>query len=602
MVTWYLIALLLLEQDSILLRQETDGGVVTVNWLSNIRMAYKILCLVFVAAIGLAAVSFTGFSSLRATEQTVDELSSVYLPAKQYLADNQLNMRKIQSGMLEAIATPQPDRRVKMKKDLEDKYTPDFLAAWNSYKELAGQMNGGAGIDAVEQAWNEYRSTAQQVIALTIAGQHEAASTLYAGEGIRKLNALKNSLNDLQEACDAEVSRAQAANAAESAATNRRMVVISLIAFVLLVLSAVYIIREITDALSKMIGVCRELKEGDFSDHSDSMERGDEFGEMWAALLAVRTNLRRLMGKFSETSEQLAAASEQLTASSQQSADASGQVAQSVTDAAGAATQQQDSVDRSNQAVAEVSASVHEIESTSVRVAAHAQQASKRAQAGTDAVETAVCQMRDVESTVQSSAAIVDKLGQRSKEIGQIVDTISEISDQTNLLALNAAIEAARAGEAGRGFAVVADEVRKLAEQSQEAAQRIAALIQGIRQDTDEAVSSMQAGRDKVVAGAGSVSALKENFSEIVGLIEGIAGEIQGISESMRGVTGDTEQITSAVARLSQSSQRISDEMQTVSAATEEQTASAQDIARASESLSNLAQELQNAIRVFKLS
>lgn len=341
----------------------------TVNWLSNIRMAYKILCLAFVAAIGLAAVSFNGFSSLRATEQTVDELSSVYLPAKQYLADNQLNMRKIQSGMLEAIATPQPDRRVKMKKDLEDKYTTDFLAAWNSYKELAGQMNGGAGIDAVEQAWKEYRSTAQQVIDLTIAGQQEAASALYAGEGIRKLNALKNSLNDLQEACDAEVSQAQAANAAESAATNRRMVVISLIAFVLLVFAAVYIIREITGALSKMIGVCRELKEGDFSDHSVSMERGDEFGEMWAALLAVRTNLRRLMGKFSETSEQLAAASEQLTASSQQSAEASGQVAQSVTDAAAAAAQQQDSVDRSNQAVAEVSASVHEIESTSVRVA-----------------------------------------------------------------------------------------------------------------------------------------------------------------------------------------------------------------------------------------
>ena len=565
-------------------------------------MAYKILCLVLAAAIGLAAVSLNGYLSLGTAEETVDTMSRVYMPATKYLAEDQLNLRKVQGAMLEAIATPDPARREKMKKDVVEKFDTDFNTSWQAYSEL---MQSNAEISPkladTKANWEAYKAVALQVIDLTIDNRVDDASHLYAGDGIKKLNALKNGLNELQEICDAAVAADDEANDAEAAAANIRMIVISLIAFVLLFVAASYIIKEITTALKQMISVCSRLQQGDFRDDGVAFERQDELGEMWTALQNVRNNLRGLMDKFNNTAQQLAAASEELTASSQQSADASGQVAQSVMDAAEAASNQQEAVSRSNEAVSGVAASVENIQRNSARVAGNSMEASAKAKNGMAAVDNAVMQMQEVESTVQESAVIVDQLGTSSQEIGQIVDTITAITSQTNLLALNAAIEAARAGEAGRGFAVVADEVRKLAEQSQESAQRIATLVADIQKNTDNAVHSMQSGRERVVAGAESVEGLKENFSEIVALIDGMAGEIKEIAEAIGGVAGETKEITTAVDQLSHHSSNIANEMQNVSATTEQQTASAQNIAQASDSLANLAQELQLAIQVFKL-
>ncbi|MCM0759498.1 methyl-accepting chemotaxis protein [Sporomusa sphaeroides DSM 2875] len=132
--------------------------------------------------------------------------------------------------------------------------------------------------------------------------------------------------------------------------------------------------------------------------------------------------------------------------------------------------------------VEQISDGISEVAANSDYVSSNSGQAADKAQEGNTAVDKAVSQMIHIEQTVNNSSQVVAKLGERSKEIGQIVDTISGIAGQTNLLALNAAIETARAGEQGKGFAVVAEEVRNLAEQSQTAAKQIAALINEIRE------------------------------------------------------------------------------------------------------------------------
>ncbi len=210
-------------------------------------------------------------------------------------------------------------------------------------------------------------------------------------------------------------------------------------------------------------------------------------------------------------------------------------------------------------------------------------------------------QMASIEKTVSSSAQVVTKLGERSKEIGQIVDTISGIAGQTNLLALNAAIEAARAGEQGRGFAVVAEEVRKLAEQSQEAAKEIAILISEIQSETDKAVVAMSDGTREVKVGAEVVNSAGQSFKEIVLLVNEESAQIKEISAAIQQMAAGSQQIVASAHDIDRISKDAAAQTQTVSAATEEQSASMEEIAASSQALAKMAEELQTAVRKFTI-
>ena len=209
--------------------------------------------------------------------------------------------------------------------------------------------------------------------------------------------------------------------------------------------------------------------------------------------------------------------------------------------------------------------------------------------------------MNSIAQTVQQTGEIVGKLGERSKEIGNIVEIISNISGQTNLLALNAAIEAARAGEHGRGFAVVAEEVRKLAEESQNASQKISDLIQSIQAETSQAVASMEEGRREAEKGKENVTATGESFSEILSMIGDVKKASLAVSERVLQLREDMNTIVDGMGEVDTSAKGIGSESQNVSAATEEQAAGMEEIASSSRSLANMANDLQTETDKFKV-
>ena len=327
----------------------------------------------------------------------------------------------------------------------------------------------------------------------------------------------------------------------------------------------------------------------------------DELGEVGSSINKMIDNLVMLVGQIQNTSQQVAASSEELTASADQSAQVTQQIAQSIMHVASLSNDQVNSVGEAGGVVQEISAGVEETAATVSMAAEQAGQAVNTAKEGNQIIDQAVEQMRSIETTVNESAEVVTKLGQRSKEIGAIVDTISGIAGQTNLLALNAAIEAARAGEQGKGFAVVAEEVRKLAEQSQEAAKQIGQLISEIQNDTDAAVVAMNNGTQEVHQGTAVVTKAGDAFVQILDMVQNVNAQSGEIARTMEDLARGTQKIVESASGVERSSKDVAAESQTVSAATEEQSASMEQIASSSRSLANLAQELQAASEKFRI-
>ena len=366
-------------------------------------------------------------------------------------------------------------------------------------------------------------------------------------------------------------------------------------------LSSSWVAHSVARPVGAVTSALAEVANGNLTGRDLSIESTNEVGRLATALNAMKNNMADLVRQIQGNAQQVAASSEKLTASAEQSAQAANQVAVSITEVANGVPEQLTAANETSAVVEQMSAGIQQVAANTNHVAEQSARAADKAQVGGKAVEKAVNQMVHIEDTVNTSAQVVAKLGERSKEIGQIVDAISGIAGQTNLLALNAAIEAARAGEQGRGFAVVAEEVRKLAEQSQEAAKRIVELIGEIQGDTDKAVIAMNEGTREVKTGAEVVNAAGVAFREIVELVSQVSSQVREISAAIQQMASGSQQIVGSVRKIDALSKQSAGEAQSVSAATEEQLASMEEIATSSQALAQLAQTLQEAVAKFRV-
>lgn len=352
------------------------------------------------------------------------------------------------------------------------------------------------------------------------------------------------------------------------------------------------------DELGHHIG---EMAQGNLRLNPLVVDSGDELGQMADGFNTMLHQLKSIITQTMNTAEQVAASSEELTASSHQAAEAATHVAQSVVDVAAGMEKQLSSMDDAKNSIDTAFDDINVMTEKTNGVTENTEQMAGAADTGAQLMQNAMDKINSIERSVANSAEVVRKLGENSKQIGEIVDSISSIADQTNLLALNAAIEAARAGEAGRGFAVVAEEVRKLAEQSQESAEEIKNRIAVIQGDTKEAVDAMESGTQEVALGTQAIRDVGEQFQDITARVSSIKYEMEGINSAVQTVSGRMQDVVGAMDNIDKVCRDTSEETQTISAAAEEQSASSEEIASAAHSLASLATDLQDTMGKFKV-
>ncbi|HEY3424575.1 MAG TPA: methyl-accepting chemotaxis protein [Negativicutes bacterium] len=363
---------------------------------------------------------------------------------------------------------------------------------------------------------------------------------------------------------------------------------------------SIILTRMVCRPLVRMLSAANAYADGDLSVPVD-FESADELGELAVALNKMQDSFKNIISNILQSSRQVAAASDTMSASVEQSAQAAEQVDMSTNQVAEDAEKQLDGVNATSAVAEQMVANVEQIAANITTVVDASKGTGTAAHAGLKTVDVAVRQMQSIEQAVVGSAQIVAQLGEYSQAIGQIVNTISGIASQTNLLALNAAIEAARAGEQGRGFAVVADEVRKLAEQSGQSAKQIASLIHAIQGATNQAIAAMESGTREVKTGTEVVTTAGKAFSEIAEHIDQVAAQVQEISYAITEMAGGSEQIVTTIQDFAVISKHIVSQTQTVSAATQQQSSSMQAITASGQSLSQMALDLHDAVNRFKI-
>lgn len=432
---------------------------------------------------------------------------------------------------------------------------------------------GKQHLKAMTDARSDYTRNLDAVIALIDSGDRDKARQEMLTTLRKAQTAYLGSIDAMIDYQGKEV--AKVGSLAHHTVTQSRIIISILLVCSALIalLLALLIVRSITRPMAELVLVNNRLADGDLTVTTGVTGR-DEVGQLADSSRKMVANLLSTINRLAETANQVASASVQLQATAEQIATGAEEVASQTSTVATASE--------------EMAATSGDIAQNCALAAESSRQTSDSAARGSEVIQETISGMTRIAEQVRNSAQTVEQLGTRSEQIGNIIGTIEDIADQTNLLALNAAIEAARAGEQGRGFAVVADEVRALAERTTKATKEIADMIKSIQNETKVAVSAMEEGVMEVGKGAETSHKSAEALEIVLRQIGDMAQQINQIATAAEEQTATTGEITTNI-------HQITDVVHSTARG-------AGETAMAASQLAAHAQSLQDLVRTFKLA
>ena len=376
---------------------------------------------------------------------------------------------------------------------------------------------------------------------------------------------------------------------------------VGLIVIIAAIIVGIVTANIITKPIRMVVTYMQNLANGDLRQEPLAINSQDELRTLVDATNTMNNQLRGTLTVISDVAETVAANSEEIAQSSNEVRSGAEQVARTMQELAEGAEQQASSATDLAQIMDNFSSTVGIATQEGEELMAHSQSVRDLTLTGQRYMNDSTQQMNDIDDIVQIAVQKVEGLNEQSKEISELVLVIDSIADQTNLLALNAAIEAARAGEQGKGFAVVADEVRKLAEQVSLSVTDISSIVTRIQDETADVTKSLQAGYAEVKKGTAQITETDATFRQISEEVNGMSTNIQTITTNLEGISNTTSQINRAIDDIAAISQQAAAGVEETSATVQETASTLEEVARGTDQLATRAEELNHQVNYFKL-
>ena len=610
----------------------------------NLRLAYRLGVAFGAVIVALVVIGAISVSKLGALNAYVNELSDHDLVALQHVVNVQKGVQRgaylttshlyVHDGELaaeDAVAkelaavTKAGDAEMKGLKAVVDE--PDT-------KPLIARFEAARKRFVAAYTTDIRRSRAETVRNVE---ERDGSRDLYLGQVVPAADAVTKAGDALARELNSAVDEETAATDAYVARARTTILVAAILATLIAFALAMLVVRSVVRPLKVVVERLARLRDLDVTGLSDAITAmasgdltkgvepqtpqiedpaGDEVGDVARAFNAIRAKtvesiegynatraqLGSLVGNVSTSAQLLSAASQQMATTSDEAGRAVGEIAAAVGEVAQGAERQVRVVEQAKAATEEVASASGVSAQSAHETAEAAVTAARVAEQGAAAVAQASEAMGAVRDSSVHATEAIRELGARSSQIEGIVATITGIAEQTNLLALNAAIEAARAGEQGRGFAVVAEEVRKLAEESQQAAGSIAELISEIQGETAKAVAVVESGARQTEDGVATVEQAREAFLTLGASVQDMNTRIDEISAAIEQIASSSAQVQADMSEVAAVAEQSSASSQQVSASTQQTSASTQQIAASAQELARTAEELERLVGQFSLA
>lgn len=477
----------------------------------------------------------------------------------------------------------------------------DYIEIADKNNALLMELGGIENLEAIDKKAKEWR----KIVQTKVFDEYDNGSKMQAAQNLKESDIIagevmvgyQKMVQDREEAIN------QLGNEMieQSRKTMKIGLIIGIFTTVLAIVIAFITARLITNPIKEVVQKMTAMANGDMSQPPLKQKTQDEIGVLVQSANSMNGKLHEVLSSIQVVSENVAGSSEELAQSAHGVKGGAEQIALTMTDLAEGSESQASSASDLAHMMENFKVNVQQATDEGTIMANHSQEVLHLTKTGQGLMHASTQQMYEIDRIVQEAVSKVEGLNSQSQEISKLVEVIDGIANQTNLLALNAAIEAARAGEQGKGFAVVADEVRKLAEQVSLSVTDISSIVTRIQGETTNVTMSLQSGYEEVKKGSAQITNTGETFDSIATAVNRMSTNIQGITENLHGIASKTEHINRSIDEIAAITEESAAGVEQTTATIEETAGTMEEIANSTEQLASEAEKLNTQVKQFKL-